>query len=122
MNELSAFFAKLVSAGLDMVLFFALALWGGTVNYLTRVKQGLVEVFSFRELVGEWAISGFAGVLTYMMCLELGFSGYLTGILTGISGHLGGRTISMFENYFKQKFPLLDKKASDRYNKNNPKK
>ena len=40
-----------------------LALWGGTASYLSRLKQNQALTFSLAELAGEWAISGFAGLL-----------------------------------------------------------
>ena len=105
MNDEHGLINKLMEAGLGYLWFLALAIWGGTVNYLSRLKQGKVEVFSFAELVGEWAISGFAGLLTAYICIEMQLSWHMTTFFTGIAGHLGGRAIFIFENYFKSKFP-----------------
>lgn len=117
MNEHNEILSKLVEAGLGYVWFILLAVWGGTVNYLSRVKQGKVEVFSFVELTGEWAISGFAGLLTAYVCAEMGMSWNMTAFFTGISGHLGGRVIYMFESYAKRNFPIFmkeDRRSSKR--------
>lgn len=97
--------SKLIESGLGYLWFLALAIWGGTVNYLSRIKQGKVEVFSFAELVGEWAISGFAGLLTAYICIEMQLSWHMTAFFTGIAGHLGGRAIFIFKAYFKSKLP-----------------
>lgn len=105
MNEESTFLTKLLESGWGYIWFILLALWGGTVNYLSRIKQGKVEVFSFAELVGEWAISGFAGLLTTYICIEMELSWHMTAFFTGIAGHLGGRAIFIFESYFKDKLP-----------------
>lgn len=78
-------------------LWFALlAVWGGTVSYIRRLKKSQVA-FSFMELIGEWTVSAFAGVMTAYLCYELSFSFYATAALTGIAGHMGGRMISILE-------------------------
>lgn len=105
MNEHGDFLSKLIEGGLGYVWFLVLAIWGGTVNYLSRIKQGKVEVFSFAELVGEWAISGFAGLLTAYICTEMNLSWHMTAVMTGIAGHMGGRAIFIFESYFKSRLP-----------------
>ena len=104
-DQTGAFLSKLLESGWGYIWFILLALWGGTVNYLSRIKQGKVEVFSFAELVGEWAISGFAGLLTAYICIETQMSWHMTAFFTGIAGHLGGRAIFIFESYFKSKIP-----------------
>lgn len=114
MQELGDSLSKLIDAGLGYVWFIILAVWGGTVNYLSRIKQGKVEAFSFAELVGEWAVSGFAGLLTAFICTEMQMSWHMTAFFTGVSGHLGGRAIYMFEQYVKKHFPILDKEVKDR--------
>lgn len=111
MNEPGEVLSKLIEAGLGYIWLVVLAIWGGTVNYLCRIKQGKVEAFSFAELVGEWAISGFAGLLTAFICMEMNFSWHLTAFFTGVSGHLGGRAIYMLEGYAKKHFPFLDKEV-----------
>lgn len=111
MNESGEVLSKLIEAGLGYVWFVVLAIWGGTVNYLSRIKQGKVEAFSFAELVGEWAVSGFAGLLTAFICTEMEMSWHMTAFFTGVSGHLGGRAIYMFEGYVKKHFPFIDKEV-----------
>ena len=62
--------------GLGWLWIFCLAVWGGTASYIARVrKMGLP--FSFIELVGEWTISGFAGVMTGYLCFAAGFPDYV---------------------------------------------
>jgi hypothetical protein len=87
-----------------------LAVWGGVVNYIQSTKNG--RVFRISELVGESAISGFVGVLTFYMCEAAELHGLVTAALIGISGHFGGRSIYIIENYLAQKIGvnLRDKK------------
>ena len=109
MNDDGDFLTKLVESGLGYIWLVALAIWGGTVSYLGRVRDGKVAGFSFVELVGEWTVSGFAGLLTAFICVEMQFSWHLTAFFTGVSGHLGGRAIYMFESYVKNHFPTNKK-------------
>jgi hypothetical protein len=88
--------------GLNYLWFVALAIWGGTSSYLSRIKRDKLP-FSMIELMGEWFISGFAGIITSYMCYSLGWDFYLTAAATGIAGHMGGRAIYLMESYFARK-------------------
>ena len=104
--------SKFVGNGFGYIWFVILAIWGGTVNYIQRVKSGKVESFSLMELFGEWAVSGFAGLLTAFICHEMNLSWQLTAFATGIAGHMGGMAILFFEELFKHhysKIPLIGK-------------
>ena len=72
------------------------ALWGGTANYMTKVNS-TDKQFSFMELIGEWAVSGFAGLITALLAVEAGWSFYLTAAAAGVAGHMGGRAIALIE-------------------------
>lgn len=98
-----ALLTKLIEGGLGYIWFLVLALWGGTVSYIGRIRKGKLA-FSFAELIGEWSISGFTGIITAYICAEMQFSFYMTAALVAISGHMGGRALSIFENWFKIKF------------------
>ncbi|QJI53339.1 holin [Alteromonas phage vB_AcoS-R7M] len=106
MNEPNDLLTKAATSSFAWLFLIGLAIWGGTVNYLTRIKQGKVKSFSFAELVGEWTISGFTGVLTFYICSEMELSWNMIAFFTGISGHLGGRALFIFESYFKAKIPI----------------
>ena len=104
MNGNESFLSQLVHEYLSYVWFIILAAWGGTANYISRVRKDENLKFSTVELVGEWSISSFAGIITALLCIEMEFSAVLTYALVGISGHAGGRAIFVFENLFKSKF------------------
>ena len=84
------------AVGLGWLWIFCLAVWGGTASYIARVRKARLP-FSFVELVGEWTISGFAGVITGYLCYAAGFPDYVTMAFAGVSGHMGGRAIALFE-------------------------
>ena len=79
-----------------------MAVWGGTASYITRIRKSKMP-FSFVELVGEWTISGFVGVVTALACYKLQFDFVTTAACTGIAGHMGARAIGMFENYLTER-------------------
>jgi hypothetical protein len=102
-EEVASGLSKLVDTGLGWVWFVVLAIWGGTANYISRVRKDNMK-FSTVELIGEWSISGFAGVITALLCMEMGMSTLLTYALVGISGHAGGRAIFVLESLYATKF------------------
>lgn len=102
---------------LAIVLMSCLALWGGTVNYLTRLRKGTVEKFSFIELVGEWCISGFSGILVYLIGANYGVPPLLLAAMVAVAGHAGGRTVFYLETVFHGKLDQLTavvKKGQDK--------
>lgn len=82
------------------------------MNYISRVRRNN-SPFSFVELVGEWAISAFAGIMTALMCQEMGFSLILTSALAGISGHMGGRAIFIMEQIVCKRFGVTHNRRYD---------
>lgn len=100
--------------GLSWVWVLLLAVWGGTASYIARVRR-MKTPFSVVELVGEWTISGFAGVVTGYLCVAADFPPYMTLAFAGISGHMGGRAITMMENRLtKWLGPVAESKNEDR--------
>lgn len=77
-------------------LLIGLSLWGGTANYVRKLKQNK-QPFSVVELIGEWVISGFAGFIAALACIELGFSFAIAAAAAGVAGHMGGRSIFILE-------------------------
>jgi hypothetical protein len=95
-----------LTTGKQYIGFVLISLLGGTVSYIGRVKRGIVQRFSIAELLGEWLISGFVALLTAHLCVEMGLSFNYTVFLCGITGHMGGRAIFIFEAYVLHKFKL----------------
>ena len=78
------------------VLFVFMAVWGGTAAYMSRLKRS-GSSFSLVELIGEWSISGFSGLVTGLICHAYGVDYYITLAAVGVSGHMGGRFIFLLE-------------------------
>jgi len=80
--------------------FILLAIWGGTVRYITAIK-GDRRVFSFVSWFSQIITSGFVGVVTYLMCQSAGFNPLTTAALVAISGHEGTRALSHLASFWR---------------------
>lgn len=89
---------------ISISLMLLLAMWGGLVNYLSRIRTGAVKSFSLVELLGEFCISGFSGVLVYLLAGHFNVDSMLTAVMVGIGGHAGGRTIFFIERAYASRF------------------
>jgi hypothetical protein len=104
-------FRILFDMGGAYLWFIALAVWGGTVSYISRVRHNK-SAFSIVELVGEWTVSGFAGLLAAYICNEMGLSFGMTAAAAGIAGHMGGRAIYIIEQKMLSKIGLKNEEDS----------
>ena len=84
----------------DMLAIYGLpllfAVWGGTAGYINKLKQGSCR-FSIGEWIGEICISGFVGVIVFLIVTSYGGSQVVAACSAGISGHMGSRAILLFE-------------------------
>lgn len=90
---------------LPYVLFLSLA--GGLGAFIMRLNQSTTPQplkLIFLQLLGELFLSGFAGLLTYLLCKEFGLSSNMTAVAVAISGHLGGNMIIIVSDYLKKFF------------------
>jgi len=93
---------QILDMGIGYFWFIVLAVWGGTANYITRLKANKGP-FSLVELLGEWVISGFSGIITAFICEEMGFGFMYTAAMAGIAGHMGGRGIYLLERVIQKR-------------------
>ena len=80
-----------------------LSILGGTVNFITKVKNGMARAWNMTEFIGEIVTSAFAGIMTFYLCEWSNTPQLLTAALVGISGHMGSRAIFKMENWFEEK-------------------
>ncbi len=83
---------------------FCLAMMGGMVSFMRKVRDGDARAFNFTEFVGELITSGFAGLLTFWLCEAADINKLLSAVLIGISGHMGSRAIFRIEKWAEDKF------------------
>jgi len=90
----------IVENGAGYLWFVFLAIWGGTASYVSRLKKSK-GCFSLVELLGEWTISGFSGIITAYVCNHFELEFFMTAALAGMAGHMGGRSIFLIEKLLK---------------------
>lgn len=110
-------FSNLPGGGGDLnwfaiVMMVILSAWGGLVNYLGRLKSGLVKEFNLIELVGEFAISSFAGLTVGLIALSFDVHPLMTMALAGVAGHAGGRTVYFLDRLFQRRLTSLAKRIN----------
>lgn len=76
------------------------ALWGGLVSYFRRVQSGMKH--SWVSVFMHMSMSGFAGLLCWLGCLQFEVPGPLTAICTGLAGHMGAEFIKIIEAKFEK--------------------
>lgn len=92
----------------------SIALLGGLVSWIGKVRRGDVGAWNIRQLVGELATSAFAGLLCFWICEAFGTPSLVTISLVGISGHMGTRAIVIFERWAARKYGLQVPPSADK--------
>lgn len=82
----------------------AIALLGGLVSWLAKVRKGEASAWNVMQLVGELCTSAFAGLMAFWLCEWSGAPPLLSAALTGIAGHMGTRAIAVFEEFAAKRF------------------
>mgnify|MGYP006335681759 CR=1 FL=1 len=75
-----------------------LSMFGGLVRFYQKITIGRGRAFNWWEFAGDIGVSGFVGVITFLLCKEYGMSEYLTAGLVAITGHMGSRAIMVFQH------------------------
>lgn len=91
----------------------SLAIWGGVINYMRRMRSARVPTFSIVELIGEVATSGFAGILVFWLCEAAGVHALITAATVGVAGHIGGRSLILIEEFLLHKLPIIPSREDD---------
>jgi len=84
------------------LIIVVLAVWGGLINYLSRVRSAMKK-FNWGELLLEISISAFAGLLIGLMAFSFDVNTYMCMALAGISGHAGGRTVFFLDKFWGER-------------------
>lgn len=110
--------AELFKSGLDWVAYvwmLVLALWGGTVSYISRIKKE-GKAFRLLDLMVQWLTSGFVGLIAGYICLTVVESLLMAFIFAGIAGHMGAAALVLIERWAKGKLSILslDDEKKDR--------
>lgn len=82
----------------------AVALLGGLVSWLAKVRRGDASAWNVMQLIGELCTSAFAGLLAFWLCEWSGSPPLLSAAMTGIAGHMGTRAIATFEGFAERRW------------------
>lgn len=85
------------------LLVLGLALFGGLASWIGKVRSGKVAIHNLPSLVGELAIAAFAGLMTFFVCEYMALTPILTAAMVGMSGHMGGRAVTILEGILERK-------------------
>lgn len=86
---------------------FALAIFGGTVSYLRKLKNG--RKWKITDFLIEIVTAAFAGLITFFLCNWMGIDNVGTAALTGISGHFSSRSLTLFGKLLDKFLGKIDK-------------
>lgn len=91
-------------------VILGIALLGGFARWYRGVRKGEVDAFNFSALIGELAVSAFAGLVTFWICESFSLSPLITAAAAGMAGHAGGSGITWLERagkrYAEKRFGL----------------
>lgn len=91
---------------LRAIAFAALAAFGGLMGSILRSQHANTPISGKRILV-ETLASGFVGLLTMLICNEMGLSQGWTGVIVGVFGWLGANsTILVLEKLIYKKIGI----------------
>lgn len=91
-----------------------LAILGGAVSYIHKVRTGATRRFNLPELVGDMFISGFVGIITFYLCRWAQLDELLSAAFVGIAGHMGSRALFLAEKAIERKIDCVLKKLTGR--------
>jgi hypothetical protein len=80
-------------------LTLGVALLGGLVSWMAKVRKGEAAAWNLMQLIGELATSAFAGLLAFWICEWSSTPALLTAPLAGIAGYMGTRALQAFETF-----------------------
>ena len=84
------------------------ALLGGLVSWVAKVRRGEISPWSVMQLIGELATSAFAGLICFWLCAWANAPGPLTACLVGVAGHMGTRAIVVFEQWAEKRWGVFN--------------
>lgn len=88
-------------------LILAIAILGGLVSWIAKVRAGQASAYNVMQLIGELATSAFAGLMAFWLLSWANCPPILMAPLVGIAGHMGTRSIAVFEAWAEKRWTAL---------------
>lgn len=83
------------------------ALLGGLVAFIGKVRAGSARLFNFSEFIGDMFTAGVTGIFFFWLCRGFAVNEWVTAAIVGIAGHAGSRGIFMLEKWAEKKLEEL---------------
>lgn len=106
-------FPKNPSDWMVLGLALLLAFWGGAIQYYSRWRRHGKGAVSYIELIADMASGGFSGLITFLICMLFGAPLILAVLLASIGGHLGTRSLFVFERKVLTRLPLTEREVAE---------
>lgn len=87
------------------------ALLGGAVAFISKVRAGDARRFNFVEFVGDMVTSAVSGLFFYWLCRGFEINEWVTAAVVGMAGHAGSRALFMLEKWVEAKLANIDLKG-----------
>lgn len=83
----------------NLPFFYAMVLsvWGGFVQYASRVRAG--ERWNWVSMILDLVVCSFAGVVAFFICQALGVKDWQAAIVIAVTAHEGTRAISLLVGF-----------------------
>lgn len=78
-------------------LMLGVAIFGGLVGWIRKVKSGELPPWSLAHLIGEMVTSAFGGLLTFWACTAIGLPMVVIAALAGMAGLAGSKGLALAE-------------------------
>jgi hypothetical protein len=95
---------------LQLMPVVVVALLGGLVSFISKVRSGDTRIWNFSEFFGDMFTSSIAGIFFYWICRGLELNEWFTAAIIGMAGHAGSRGIFMLEKTVEAKWKTTLKK------------
>ena len=83
------------------------ALLGGLVAFISKVRAGATRMFNFTEFIGDMFTAGVTGIFFFWLCKGFEVNEWVTAAIVGIAGHAGSRGLFMLEKWAEKKLDEL---------------
>lgn len=81
---------------LSTITYLFIASWSGIIAYLNKIQREKIK-FNPLHLLLEVGSSILAGIITAVLCAEVGASYYVTIAAIAVSGHAGSKLLIVYE-------------------------
>lgn len=84
-----------------------IALLGGVVAFLGKLRSGAARCFNFTEFIGDMVTAAVSGIFFYWLARGLEIDPWITAAIVGMAGHAGSRGLFMLEKWAEKKFDAV---------------